>query len=157
MIIKMKEQLAAIRQSASTAIAAADIPQALEALRVQYLGKKGELTAILKQMGGLSAEERPAIGALANEVREEIDALVRSRATQLAQGETAKRMAEESIDVTLPGNRPIQGELHPFSKVLNELKEIFLGMGFDVVTGPEVEYDKYNFEMLNMPRQGIPQ
>lgn len=148
----MKEALQAIRAEAKGLIASASDEAALEALRVRFLGKKGELTAILKQMGSLSAEERPVVGALANEVREEIDAELGSRKAQLAEASLTQRLAQETIDVTLPGTRPVQGGRHPFQKVLAELEEIFLGMGFSVVTGPEVEYDKYNFELLNMPR-----
>lgn len=148
----MKEALEAIRQTAAQLIAAAPTEQELDGLRVRFLGKKGELTAILKQMGGLDAEERPVVGALANQVREEIDGEVRARAKQLAGAALSQRLASETIDVTLPGQSPGLGGRHPLDIVLAELKDIFLGMGFDVVTGPEVEYDKYNFEMLNMPR-----
>ncbi len=148
----MKEQLEQIRKLARAEVEAAPDEKALEGLRVRFLGKKGELTAILKQMGGLSAEERPVVGALANEIREEIEQAVAARGGELAAAGLAARLAGETIDVTLPGTKPAQGGRHPFSKVLVELEEIFLGMGFDVVTGPEVEYDKYNFEMLNMPK-----
>ncbi len=148
----MKEALLGIRENALGQIAAAANEAALDTLRVQYLGKKGELTAILKQMGGLSAEERPAIGALANQIRTEVEDAVALRAALLADLVRQKRLAEECLDVTLPGTRPQNGGQHPFGRVLEELEEIFLGMGFSVVTGPEVEYDKYNFEMLNMPK-----
>lgn len=148
----MKQALENIRAEATAAIAAAADPAALETLRVRFLGKKGEVTAILKQMGKLSAEERPVLGALANEVREEIETTLKQRAAQLADVVLARRLADETIDVTLPGRRPPQGGHHPFGKVLTELEDIFLGMGFEVVQGPEVEYDRYNFEMLNMPR-----
>ncbi|MDL2293072.1 phenylalanine--tRNA ligase subunit alpha [Ruminococcaceae bacterium OttesenSCG-928-D13] len=148
----MKNALESIRAEAGRLIGAVQDAQALDALRVRFFGKKGELTAILKQMGGLSAEERPVIGALANEVREEIDATVRGAAKRLANAERAARLAGETIDVTLPGTRQDLGGRHPLDIVLGELKDIFLGMGFDVVQGPEIEYDKYNFEMLNMPK-----
>ena len=148
----MKEQLAKIRSEALAAFAGAKTAAELDALRVQYLGKKGELTAVLKQMGKLSAEERPVIGALANEVREAITADIAARTKQLSDAMLAQRLAAEAMDVTLPGRRPAQGRRHPFELVLGELKEIFLGMGFDVVSGPEVELDHYNFEMLNMPK-----
>lgn len=147
----MKQALENIQQQAAALVNAAQDEPALEQLRVRFLGKKGELTAILKQMGGLSAEERPIIGALANQVREEIDAAVRKQAKMLASAALEAQLAKEVIDVTLPGNKPEQGGRHPFQKVLGELKEIFLGMGFDIVTGPEIEFDKFNFEMLNMP------
>ena len=148
----MKEALEQIRHTADELIAAAADEKAVDELRVRFLGKKGELTGILKQMGRLSAEERPVIGALANEVREGIDAHIRARMKELAEAALTARLAAETIDVTLPGTQPVQGGLHPFHLVLCELKDIFLGMGFDVVEGPEVELDHYNFEMLNMPK-----
>ena len=148
----MKEQLATIRSEALAAFAQAGSSAELDALRVKYLGKKGELTAILKQMGRLSAEERPVVGALANEVREAITADIARRTKELESAALAARLAAEEIDVTLPGKAPAQGKRHPFEQVLGELKEIFLGMGFDIVSGPEVELDHYNFEMLNMPK-----
>ncbi len=148
----MKQALEEIRRTADELIAAAADEKAVDELRVRFLGKKGEVTTILKQMGKLSAEERPVVGALANEVRQEIDAAIRSRMTELADAALNERLASETIDVTLPGTLPVQGGRHPFQQVLDELKEIFLGMGFDVVSGPEVELDHYNFEMLNMPK-----
>ena len=148
----MKEALQNIRQSADALIAQAADAAAVDELRVRFLGKKGELTAILKQMGRLSAEERPVVGALANEVREAITADIARRTKELESAALAARLAAEEIDVTLPGNAPAQGKRHPFEQVLGELKEIFLGMGFDIVSGPEVELDHYNFEMLNMPK-----
>lgn len=148
----MKEALEAIRTAAREAIAAAADEKAVDEARVRFLGKKGELTGMLKQMGRLSAEERPVIGALANEIREEITETIRQRSAALADAALNARLAGEVIDVTLPGRRPAQGGRHPFQQVLGELKEIFLGMGFDVVSGPEVELDHYNFEMLNMPK-----
>ena len=148
----MKEALEQIRQQADQLIAAADSEKAVDELRVRFLGKKGELTGILKQMGKLSAEERPVVGALANQVREEIDARIRARMKELADAALTARLAGETIDVTLPGKRPEQGGLHPFHLVLNDFKDIFLGMGFDVVGGPEVELDHYNFEMLTIPK-----
>ena len=148
----MREALEQIKQSADTLIAAAASRAEVEELRVRFLGKKGELTAILKQMGKLSAEERPVIGALANEVREAITEDIAARTKALEAQELEMRLALETVDVTLPGRRPAQGKRHPFAQVLGELKEIFLGMGFDVVSGPEVELDHYNFEMLNMPK-----
>ena len=124
----------------------------MEELRVKFLGKKGELTAILKQMGGLSAEERPVIGQLANKVRSEIEAKITEKAEALRSEAAANKMAAETIDVTLPGKAPEIGRLHPLTAVLEEVKEIFLGMGFDIVDGPEVETDHYCFEALNMPK-----
>ena len=152
----MKEALQNIRQSADALIAQAADAAAVDELRVRFLGKKGELTAILKQMGRLSAEERPVVGALANEVREAITADIARRTKELESAALAARLAAEEIDVTLPGKAPAQGKRHPFEQVLGELKEIFLGMGFDIVSGPEVELDHYNFEMLNSPRATRP-
>ena len=148
----MKEALQNIRQSADALIAQAADAAAVDELRVRFLGKKGELTAILKQMGRLSAEERPVVGALANEVREAITADIARRTKELESAALAARLAAEEIDVTLPGKAPAQGKRHPFEQVLGELKEIFLGMGFDIVSGPEVELDHYNFEMLTIPK-----
>ena len=135
----LKQALEHIKATADELIAKAASAAEVEELRVRFLGKKGEVTAILKQMGKLSAEERPVIGALANEVREAITADIAARTKQLS-------------DAMLAQRRPAQGRRHPFELVLGELKEIFLGMGFDVVSGPEVELDHYNFEMLNMPK-----
>ena len=147
----MKEQLDALRQAAAEQIAQAADSAALDAVRVAILGKKGGLTAILKQMGGLPAEERPVVGQLANEVRTELEALLHERGEQLKAGETAKRLASEALDITMPGQvRPL-GHKHSLSIVLDEVKEIFLGMGFSVATGPEVENDYYNFTALNIP------
>ena len=148
----MKQALEQIQKSADELIAAAQSVAQVEELRVRFLGKKGELTAILKQMGKLSPEERPVVGALANEVREAITQDITARTKELQEAQLQQRLLEETMDVTLPGERPVQGKRHPFEKVLRELKEIFLGMGFDVVSGPEVELDHYNFEMLNMPK-----
>ncbi len=148
----MKEALHNIQRTADELIANATDAAAVDELRVRFLGKKGELTAILKQMGKLSAEERPVIGALANEVREAITADITRRTKELEDAALQARLAGEEIDVTLPGSMPAVGKRHPFEQVLNELKEIFLGMGFDIVAGPEVELDRYNFEMLNMPK-----
>ncbi len=148
----MKQELEAIRLKAEQDLNAAESQQALEALRVQYLGKKGEVTAILKKMGGLSPEERPVIGQLANEVRAFIEGELVKRASELKQAELEKRLQAEKIDVTMPGKRHELGTQHPLSAVLEEIKEIFIGMGFDIVEGPEVEYDYYNFEALNIPK-----
>lgn len=148
----MKDALQKIRREADALIAAAADTAAVDELRVRFLGKKGELTAMLKQMGKLAAEERPVMGALANEVREAITADITRRTQELEAAALSARLAAEEIDVTLPGTPVAQGRLHPFEQVLNELEEIFLGMGFDIVSGPEVELDHYNFEMLNMPK-----
>ena len=147
-----RHQLESIRQSAVEALKSAQTQPDIEALRIKFLGKKGELTAILKQMGKLSAEERPVIGQLANEVRSFIEADIEKRTAQIKEESLKKRLKEETLDVTLPGKRHFLGAKHPLSIVLDEIKEIFVGMGFDIVDGPEVEYDYYNFEALNIPK-----
>ncbi|MCL2508969.1 MAG: phenylalanine--tRNA ligase subunit alpha [Oscillospiraceae bacterium] len=147
----MKSQLESIRQAAAEKIASAEDRAELESLRVAYLGKKGELTAILKQMGGLSAEERPVVGQLANEARTYLEELIALSLQRFKSLEKNARLAGETIDVTMPGTPVPRGHKHPLSIVLDEVKEIFLGMGFSVASGPEVELDYYNFEALNIP------
>ena len=148
----MKNQLESIRQAAKAALEHVSLIQDLEQLRIQYLGKKGELTAILKQMGKLSPEERPLVGQMANETRAYIEGAIESKKAQLAQKKQQEQLKAEKIDVTLPGNKITLGAKHPLSIVLNEIKEIFVGMGFEIVEGPEAEYDYYNFEALNIPK-----
>ncbi len=148
----MKEQLEAIRAQAEAELENAASQQALEELRIKYLGKKGALTAILKQMGKLSAEERPVIGQLANQVRASIENELTQRAAEVKAAEQQRRLEEEKLDVTLPGKRRDMGAKHPLSIGLDEIKEIFIGMGFEIVDGPEVETDYYNFEALNIPK-----
>ena len=148
----MKQELEAIRQRAISELEAAKGQQELETLRVKYLGKKGEVTAILKKMGGLSAEERPVIGQLANEVRTMIEDEITKRAAELKEAALQERLKNETLDVTLPGRQRPLGASHPLSIVLDEIKEIFVGMGFDIVDGPEVETDYYNFEALNISK-----
>ena len=148
----MLNELQQIRQQAADALAQAGDLKALDDLRVKYLGKKGELTVILKQMGKLSAEERPKVGQLANEVRSGIEALVEERTAAVKAALLDQKLALEKLDVTMPGRAAPLGKLHPLTKVLEEVKEIFLGMGFSVAEGPEVETDYYNFEALNIPK-----
>ncbi|MCI9273965.1 MAG: phenylalanine--tRNA ligase subunit alpha [Clostridiales bacterium] len=148
----MKKQLEGIRDKAVRALSEAKLQQDIESLRVKFLGKKGELTSILKQMGKLSAEDRPVIGQMANDVRSFIESNIEKRVSELKSEETRRRLQEETLDVTLPGARRPIGSKHPLSIVLDEVKEIFVGMGFDIVDGPEVEYDYYNFEALNIPK-----
>lgn len=148
----MKAQLEAIKKKAFEELTAAQDLKDLDAVRVKYLGKKGELTAILKQMGKLSAEERPVIGQLANQVRAQIEERLEETKTNLEAHLLDQRLATETLDVTMPGKRSVLGKKHPITIVLDELKEIFIGMGFDVAQGPEVELDYYNFEALNIPK-----
>ena len=148
----MKEKLEQIKLEAIAELDAASSSQELEALKVKYLGKKGALTAVLKMMGSLSADERPLMGQYANETRVFIEERIALIQTQIREKEVAARLATEKIDITLPGKRHRLGHKHPLSIVLDEVKDIFLGMGFDIATGPEVEWDYYNFEALNIPK-----
>ena len=147
----MKQQLEQIRATAQTAIEDAKSVQEIEELRVKYLGKKGEITAILKQMGGLSAEERPIIGQLANEVRASIEAAIANQGEKMKKAALNEKLEKETLDITMPSKTTKQGGLHPINIVLNDMIDIFQSMGFDVVDGPEVETDYYNFEALNVP------
>ena len=145
----MKEKLEQIRQEALSAFAQAGSAQDLDALRVKYLGKKGELTNVLKMMGSLSAEERPVVGQMANEVREALTAALEERQAALEEEALDQRLAAEALDVTIPGKAPHLGHRHPMYIALDELKDIFVGMGFTVLDGPEVELAEYNFDKLN--------
>ena len=145
----MKETLLKMKEEALAALAAPDAD--LEALRIRYLGKKGELTAVLRGMGKLSAEERPVIGQIANEVREAIENELTVRAQEQKTAALAARLAAEKLDVTVPGTAPEIGHIHPLDRVQRYMEEIFIGMGFDIVEVPEVEYDYYNFQALNIP------
>ena len=146
----MREQLELIRAKALEAIHAATDATALDAVRVSVLGKKGELTAVLKQMGKLSAEERPVMGQMANAVRAELEAKMEERKAELSAAALEKKLAEEALDVTIPGTPVEMGHQHPMNKVLQEVKEIFIGMGYTIVDGPEVEEASYNFTRLNI-------
>ncbi|WP_040196048.1 phenylalanine--tRNA ligase subunit alpha [Candidatus Soleaferrea massiliensis] len=148
----MKQQLETIREQAKEAIGRVSDAKVLEDLRVKYLGKKGELTAILKQMGRLSADERPVIGQLANEVRGDIEQAIAATNEKLKERMLEEKLKSETIDVTMPGRRTMVGKKHPLFQVLDEIEEIFLGMGFSIAEGPEVELDYYNFEALNIPK-----
>lgn len=147
----MKEQLEKIELAAKAELEKISDAKELDDLRIKYLGKKGELTAILKQMATLSAEERPIIGQLANKIRADIEEAISARGSELKSALAEKKLKEERLDVTLPGKLQTVGKLHPLNAVMNEIEEIFLGMGFDIAEGPEVEYDYYNFEALNIP------
>ena len=146
----MKQQMETIRQQAMSALEAAQTPAALEELRVQYLGKKGELTAVLKMMGKLSPEERPVMGQLANAVRAEIEEKLEARKAELNAALLERKLSEEALDVTIPGEAVALGHQHPMNMVLQQIKEIFVGMGYTVVDGPEVELASYNFTRLNI-------
>ena len=146
----MKEQLEQIKLAAMQDLEQADSPAALEELRVRLLGKKGEITAVLKQMGSLSAEERPIMGQIANSVRAAIEEKLEQRKEQINAAVLEKKLAEEAIDVTIPGDTFEVGHEHPMNMVLQEVKDIFVGMGYQVVDGPEIELADYNFTRLNI-------
>ena len=146
----MKQQLENIRQQALEALAQAQTPAALEELRVKFLGKKGELTAVLKMMGKLSPEERPVMGQMANSVRAEIEEKLDACKAAIGAAALEAKLAAESLDVTIPGDTVTIGHQHPMNMVLQEIKDIFVGMGYTIVDGPEVELADYNFTRLNI-------
>ena len=148
----MNNQLNQIRERVLAELAEIREAQPLEQLRVSVLGKKGELTGILRGMGKLPPEERPIVGQLVNEVRAELEAAIEKRSAEIALREKEARLKAEALDVTLPGSDRSAGSLHPMNLALNRMIEIFVGMGYEVVEGPEVEYDHYNFELLNLPK-----
>ncbi len=146
----MREQLEQIKTQALADIHNAIDAVSLDAVRVRVLGKKGELTAVLKQMGRLSAEERPVMGQIANSVRAALEEKLEQRKAELQAAALERRLAEEAVDVTIPGKEVEMGHQHPMNKVLQEVKEIFIGMGYQIVDGPEVEEADYNFTRLNI-------
>ncbi|KAA9005352.1 phenylalanine--tRNA ligase subunit alpha [Paenibacillus spiritus] len=148
----MKEKLEALRIEALAKLAEVNDPGTLNDLRVKYLGKKGELTEVLRGMGSLSAEERPVIGQVANTVRSAIEEVIAAKQEEFQQRETQSRLQAETVDVTLPGRKLPQGGMHPLSRVIEEIEDIFIGMGYEIAEGPEVETDYYNFEALNLPK-----
>ena len=145
----MKEQLAKIKEEALASFQAAATAADLDELRVKYLGKKGELTAVLKQMGRLSAEERPAMGQLANEVRAALEGALEGASKKMEAAAMELRLKAEAVDVTIPGKAVQVGRRHPMNTALDEFKEIFTGMGFTVLDGPEIELSELNFDRLN--------
>ncbi len=147
----MKEKLEAIKQAAVDAVQKAVSEKDIEDLRVSYLGKKGELTAILKQMGGISPEERPKMGQLVNDAKSYVEELVTKKREELKAKATELKLKAETIDITMPAKTRETGKLHPLNTVLDDMIDIFQSMGFDVLDGPEVETDHYNFECLNVP------
>ncbi|MDA8234416.1 MAG: phenylalanine--tRNA ligase subunit alpha [Clostridia bacterium] len=148
----MRDQLAKIKEEAVAALEAARDLEQLNEVRVKFLGKKGLLTGVLRGMGGLSAEERPVIGQLANEVRAYLEEQLETRQESLKSAGKESRLLVETIDVTLPGQPVVLGKMHPLTTVLEEIKDIFMGLGFTIEEGPEVETDYYNFEALNLPK-----
>ena len=146
----MKNELSQILGEASAEIKNQDAD--LEQIRIKYLGKKGKLTDILKKLGTLPAEERPVIGAFANEIKTKIEELIAKKQKELAGLNIEKKLAEEKIDITLPAKQKETGKRHPISQIMLSLEEIFIGMGFNIVKGPEIEYAYYNFDALNSPK-----
>ncbi|MEC0272407.1 phenylalanine--tRNA ligase subunit alpha [Peribacillus frigoritolerans] len=148
----MQERLLELQEEALQKIAAASELKELNEVRVAYLGKKGPITEVLRGMGKLSAEERPKIGALANEVREAIATKIEEKQKALETAAVNAKLATETIDVTLPGRPVNKGNLHPLTRIVEEIEDLFIGMGYTVAEGPEVESDYYNFEALNLPK-----
>ena len=148
----MKEQIEAIKQKSIEEIINAKDLKELNDLRVQYLGKKGELTSVLRGMGALSAEERPVIGSLVNVVKDELEALISEKEEVFKQEELNKKLESETIDITLPSKKVKRGSKHPLNRTIEEIEDLFVSMGYDVVEGPELETDEYCFERLNLPK-----
>lgn len=148
----MQEQLKSIREMALAKLNAATETAHIDELRVSVLGRKGELTALLKGMGKLSKEERPVVGQMVNELRAELEGLLDAKAAEFAEKEKSARLAAETLDISIPGEASVMGNEHPLSSTLEKLISIFTSMGFSVAEGPEVELDKFNFELLNLPK-----
>ena len=147
----MKEEIAKIKESSIKEINECKDLNSLNELKVKYLGKKGELTLVLRKMGSLSPEERPVIGSLVNQVRDELNNLTEQKERKLKREELLKKLETENIDVTEPSKKTSLGSLHPITQIINEVEEIFLGMGYEIADGPEVEKATYNFDKLNTP------
>lgn len=148
----MKEKLLSIKENAVEELKKAISKSDLEEIRVKYLGKKGEVTSILKGLGSLSQEERPVIGKVANEVRQSIENFIGEAYEEVKKKEKEIRLKKEIVDITLPGKKQVVGKRHPLEITLNEIKDIFISMGFSIEEGPEIEKDYYNFEALNIPK-----
>ncbi len=148
----MQEKLISIKESAFNELTNADSSSKLEEIRVKYLGKKGELTTILRSMGGLSKEERPIVGKLVNEVKKEVEDNIEEKLNIIKEKEKNDKLASEVIDISMPGKKNMIGKRHPLDLTLESMKDIFISMGFTVEEGPEVELDYYNFEALNIPK-----
>lgn len=148
----MKEQVELIRKNAKKEIENANNLTELNDIRVKYLGKKGELTSVLRGMGALSPEERPVMGELVNKVRDELEELIASSEAEFKQKELAEKLEQEKIDITLPSTKMKRGSKHPVNRIIEEIEDLFVSMGYDVVSGPELETDEYCFERLNLPK-----
>ena len=147
----MKERLQELAEAARKRIEESDGPDKLNEVKVAYLGKKGELTALLKSMKDVAPEDRPKVGQMVNETRANIEAKLEEKMKSINSALRAEKMKRETIDVTLPGVKKIDGHRHPNQIALEDLERVFIGMGYEIVSGPEIEYDKYNFELLNIP------
>ena len=148
----MKEQIEQIRSIAKEEIANAQDMKTLIDLKVKYLGKKGELTSVLRGMGALSPEERPVIGSLVNEVRDEIESLIAEKEENYKNAELNEKLEKEKIDITLPSKKSIRGSEHPINRTIEEIEDLFISMGYEVIDGPELETDEFCFERLNLPK-----
>lgn len=148
----MKDQIEQIRQAAIEEISKVADLKTLVDLKVKYLGKKGELTSVLRGMGALSAEERPIIGSLVNEVRDELEKLISEQENKFKQAELNKKLEKETIDITLPSKKAIRGSRHPLNRTIEEIEDLFISMGYEVIDGPELETDEFCFERLNLPK-----
>ena len=148
----MKEQIENLKNQALEEIAKSESSKELNDLRVKYLGKKGELTSILRGMGELSSEERPKMGALVNSAKQEVENEIQEKEKELAKKELQERLEKEEIDITLPSQKIRRGSKHPLNRVIEEVEDLFVSMGYDVVSGPELETDEYCFERLNLPK-----
>ena len=148
----MEKQIAELQQTALAAIAGSAQLSALQELRVQYLGKKGALTALLRGMGSLSPEERPRVGQLVNDVRQRLETALAEKEAVLSEQALAQKLASEKIDISLPGRRQVLGHRHPITLTMDRIKSTFVRMGFQIAEGPEIENDYYNFEALNLPK-----
>ncbi|MEY4479762.1 MAG: PheS [Bacillota bacterium] len=148
----LKEKLLALKDEALVEVTQVTTPAQLQDLKVKYLGKKGPVTEVLKGMGALSAEERPLVGQVANDVRAAIEEAIDALQVKFNEAETAHKLQSETIDVTLPGREAPIGAIHPLSRVIREIEDVFVGMGYTVEEGPEMEKDYYNFELLNLPK-----
>lgn len=147
----MQNKVQDIRKDGLDACLQADTVQQLADAKIKFLGKKGELTLVLRSMGQLPSEERPHFGKMVNEVRDELELAWKQREQELSRAEEQQRLLAESLDISLPGRLRTRGTLHPITRIIDETKTIFMQMGYEIVEGPEVEWDYYNFEALNIP------
>lgn len=149
----MKEKMAKIEKEAKEAISKIIDSQMLNEMRVKYLGKKSELSSVLKDMANLSKEERPVVGELVNNIRKEIEESIKAKEIEIEKKLLAKKLEKEKVDITLPSTKVKRGTKHPVSSVIEEIEDLFVSMGYTVETGPELETDKFCFELLNLPKR----